>query len=299
MYKASNGKCYYKVGLHIHTNLSDGAVSPEQMAEIYRAAGFDAVAITDHWVYHPQDEIGGLTILSGCEYNIDFGIRDTADGIMHIVGIGMKTKPELDEKTARRQQVIDAINACGGMAVLAHPYWSLNTKEDVEALHGFSLLEIYNSVSDVHQSVRPYSGYLVDVLANDGYVLPLIATDDTHYYDGTDDAKSFLMVEAESGSAEDILSGIRASRFYASQGPELYVKQTGEGERTISVRCSPCSLISFVTNASWSKNRVFRGENLTSAEYTMQDFDKWVRIEIKDAEGRFAWSNVITFFSNR
>lgn len=119
MYKASNGKCYYKVGLHIHTNLSDGAVSPEQMAEIYRAAGFDAVAITDHWVYHPQDEIGGLTILSGCEYNIDFGIRDTADGIMHIVGIGMKTKPELDEKTARRQEVIDAINACGGMAVLA------------------------------------------------------------------------------------------------------------------------------------------------------------------------------------
>ena len=139
----------------------------------------------------------------------------------------------------------------------------------------------------------------MDVLANDRYVLPLIATDDTHYYDGTDDAKSFLMVEADSGSAEDILSGIRASRFYASQGPELYVKQTGEGGRTISVRCSPCSLISFVTNASWSKNRVFRGENLTSAEYTMQDFDKWVRIEIKDAEGHFAWSNVISFFSNR
>lgn len=81
----------------------------------------------------------------------------------------------------------------------------------------------------------------MDVLANDGYVLPLIATDDTHYYDGTDDAKSFLMVEAESGSAEDILSGIRASRFYASQGPELYVTQTGEGGRTIHVRCSPCS----------------------------------------------------------
>ena len=65
MYKASNGKCYYKVGLHIHTNLSDGAVSPEQMAKIYREAGFDAVAITDHWVYHPQGEIGGLKIISG------------------------------------------------------------------------------------------------------------------------------------------------------------------------------------------------------------------------------------------
>ena len=269
------------------------------MAKIYREAGFDAVAITDHWVYHPQGEIGGLKIISGCEYNIDFGIRDTADGIMHIVGIGMKTKPELDEKTARRQEVIDAINDCGGMAVLAHPYWSLNTKEDVEALHDFSLLEIYNSVSDVHQSVRPYSGYLVDVLANDGYVLPLIATDDTHYYDGTDDAKSFLMVESESDSVEDILSGIRASRFYASQGPELYVTQTGEGARTICVRCSPCSLISFVTGASWAKDCVIRGENLTCAEYTLQDYDKWVRVEVKDAAGRFAWSSVISFSLNR
>ena len=95
MYKASNGKCYYKVGLHIHTNLSDGAVSPEQMAEIYRAAGFDAVAITDHWVYHPQGEIGGLTILSGCEYNIDFDNRYTDDLFMHFVVFVIKKKPFL------------------------------------------------------------------------------------------------------------------------------------------------------------------------------------------------------------
>lgn len=90
MYKASNGKCYYKVGLHIHTNLSDGAVSPEQMAKIYRAAGFDAVASPTIGSIIRRARSAGLTILSGCEYNIDFGIRDTADGIMHIVGIGRK-----------------------------------------------------------------------------------------------------------------------------------------------------------------------------------------------------------------
>lgn len=156
----------------------------------------------------------------------------------------------MDEKTARRQEVIDAINDCGGMAVLAHPYWSLNTKEDVEALHGFSLLEIYNSVSDVHQSVRPYSGYLVDVLANDGYVLPLIATDDTHYYDGTDDTKLILWWR-RSGSAEDILSGPRVAFLcFARAGIVCNTDRRGRKNHTRSVQplfayqlCYKCLLV--------------------------------------------------------
>lgn len=31
----------------------------------------------------------------------------------------------------------------------------------------------------------------------------------------------------------------------------------------------------------------------------MQEYDKWVRVEVKDAEGRFAWSGVVPFFENR
>ena len=41
------GDIRYKVGLHIHTSISDGRVSPEKAAEIYRNQGFDAIAITD------------------------------------------------------------------------------------------------------------------------------------------------------------------------------------------------------------------------------------------------------------
>ena len=287
MYTDEQGNRFYKVGLHTHTTLSDGHCTPEEAAKIYREAGYDAIAVTDHWKYYPESELEGLTILSGCEYNL--GGSDTADGVMHIVGIGMKEDPCIDPKTATRQGVIDAIRASGGMAILAHPAWSLNTKEDAKALHGFSALEIYNSVSDAHQSTRPYSGYIVDALANDGYALPLIATDDTHYYDGSDETKSFTVVKAEGGSAAQILDGIRKGVFYASQGPKLDVCREGD---TFKVKTSPCQMISFLSNAAWVKDRVLRGVELTEAEYTLKDIEKWVRIEVRDADGKYAWSNI-------
>jgi len=288
MYKDKNGNNWYKVGLHIHTNLSDGHVSPEEMADVYSNAGFDAVAITDHWKYYAEGELSGLKIISGCEYNL--GTHDTIDGVMHIVGIGMKNDPKLDRATATRQEVIDAINAAGGMAVLAHPAWSLNSKDDVKALSGISLLEIYNSVSDAHESCRPYSGYIVDVLANDGIEFPLIATDDAHYYDGTDETKAYIMVNAKSGDIKDILDAIKCRKFYATQGPELYIRREGN---KIFVDCSECVMISFLTNSAWENGKITRGENVTHAEYALNDYEKWVRVEVRDKNGNYAWSSVI------
>ena len=160
------GDSRLKVGLHIHTTISDGRKTPEEAARIYKAAGFDAIAFTDHWKYGAAQELEGLTVLSGCEYNL--GGKDTAMDVMHIVGVGMTEDPLVDRQTATRQQTIDAIREKGGLAILAHPAWSLNTPNHAMELQGFEAVEIYNSVSNVNQSSRPYSGYFVDLLANEG-----------------------------------------------------------------------------------------------------------------------------------
>ena len=282
-----NGDKRYKVGLHLHTTLSDGKVSPEEAASIYKKAGFDAIAITDHWKFYGEDEINGLKIMSGCEYNM--GSKDTSVDVMHIVGVGMENAPKVT-KSDSRQKVIDAIIEKGGMAILAHPAWSLNTTEEVMALNGISAVEIYNTVSNVNQSSRPYSGYFVDMLANKGVSYPLVATDDTHYYNGEDETKSFICVKAQSGSVKDILDAIKQENFYASQGPQLLVRQ--EGEKIIA-HCSECIMIDFLSNAAWGEDRITRGENLTYAEYRIKEHDKWVRVEVKDKDGNYAWSNII------
>ena len=189
-----NGSTYYKVALHQHTTISDGRVTPEELVAMYKASGYDAVAITDHWKYHKEDNIDGMLILAGCEY--DTGIRNTIDGgVMHIVGIGMRERPELDKATNTRQEIIDEINRLGGIAVLAHPCWSLNSIDDAKALCGFAACEIYNSCSEAHESQRAYSDHYIDLLANAGIYHTIFATDDGHFYDGSDETKGFVYVK--------------------------------------------------------------------------------------------------------
>lgn len=287
MYTDDCGRIWYKVGLHIHTTLSDGALSPESAAQVYKDAGFDAIALTDHWNYHGSDEIAGLTIISGCEYNL--GATDSASGVMHIVGVGMKQNPGI-LPTATRQEVIDGINGAGGLAILAHPAWSLNTIQDAQSLTGLGATEIYNTVSDVNQSSRPYSGYFVDLLANSGTAYSLLATDDVHYYDGNDETKSYIMVAASSLDADAIVQAVREGAFYATQGPKLYVSRK---EDRVIVHCSPCAKIMFLSNAVWAPDKILRGEDLTYAEYPLKDFERWVRVEVVDRDGRYGWSNVL------
>jgi hypothetical protein len=157
-------------------------------------------------------------------------------------------------------------------------------------LSGFSAVEIYNSVSDVNQSSRPYSGYFVDLCANRGYVLPLVATDDAHYYNGEDDCKSFIMVKSESVSEDDILKAVKNGDFYASQGPEVHLRREGD---TMIIDSDECVMINFLSNSAWAPDRITRGEKLTHAEYKIKPHDKWIRAEVTDAEGRSAWSNII------
>lgn len=288
MYRDMFGNLRCKVGLHMHTTISDGKVSPEDAARIYKEAGYDAVAFTDHWKYHAEDEIAGLKIIPGCEYNT--GAADTATDVMHIVGVGMETDPAPDRKSSR-QEIIDAINDHGGIAILAHPAWSLNAPEDAMALSGFGGVEIYNTVSNVGMSSRPYSGYFVDLLANKGVTYPLIAADDTHYYQGQDETKSYVMVKTEDDSVAAILDGIRKGDFYATQGPELHVRR--EGDRIIA-DCSPCVTIDFLSNSSYARDKMNRGEDLTHGEYTIKPWEKWIRVEVCDENGNYAWSNIIS-----
>ena len=48
MYTDMMGVKRLKVNLHQHTTCSDGRKTPQEAADIYRRAGYDLIAITDH-----------------------------------------------------------------------------------------------------------------------------------------------------------------------------------------------------------------------------------------------------------
>ena len=304
MYQDIHGKRRLKLGLHTHTTLSDGHKTPEEALEIYTALGYDAIALTDHWIYTPADlKRDGAAVLSGCEYNI--GGNHGPSGVYHIVGVGMSHDPRIDKNAMndpsvpsceQARRIIEKIRAAGGLAVFAHPAWSLNTPEQIMAVGDFDALEIYNSVSEAGMSDRPYSGLLVDMIASVGCRPPLTATDDTHYYTG-EEGRGFIMVEADAveaagGGMAGMVQAVRNGRFYASQGPEIHLERWDE--TTVRLTCTPCEKIVFLSNIVWTQGRVTRGDGLTEALYTLDPGDTFVRAEVTDQNGKQAWSNILT-----
>lgn len=300
MFTDMTGKRRLKIGLHTHTTLSDGHRTPEEVASIYKDEGYDAVALTDHWVYGAGGEIGGLTILSGCEYNVGgvdewTGVHET----YHIVGVGMTRDPEVPEEYLRNQDghirdrvrdIVRLIRGAGGLAILAHPAWSLNTSEQILGCGDFDATEIYNSVSDWGMSDRPYSGIIVDQIASYGMFMPLLATDDTHYYDG-DQCRGWVAVEADAAEELGLVEAIRQGRFYATQGPEVHLERISP--TAVKLTCSPAVKIAFLSNSVWSSGRMVRGEGLTDACYAFKRHEIFVRAEVTDACGRVGYSNII------
>lgn len=293
MYTDIYGKNRIKLGLHIHTTVSDGKCTPEEAAQRYKDAGYDAVALTDHWVYGEADEICGLPILAGCEYNV--GFIDGAEGVYHVLALMCEKEPDLIKGECTVQEVVDEIHRCGGLAVLAHPAWSLNTPDMIKKIKGVDATEIYNAVSNCGFSRRADSSLVVDMLAMQGIFYPLLATDDCHFYTEGDCCNSYIMVECDSLDRASLMKAIKEKRFYASQGPEIHLSRKGDSFR---VDCSEVSEIVFMSNVCYSK-RVFTGEDLTYAEYTPRHpHETYIRAYVTDKYGRMAWTNCLQIFGD-
>lgn len=300
MFTDLTGKRRLKIGLHTHTTLSDGHKNPAEVAALYKEAGYDAIALTDHWVYGEGGEMDGLTVLSGCEYNLD-GVDEWTGvtEVYHIVGVGMTRNPEIPEEYPRnhdgriRDRVRDTvtrIREAGGLAILAHPAWSLNTPEQILGCADFDATEIYNSVSDWGMSDRPYSGLIVDQIASYGLCLPLLATDDTHYYDG-DQCRGWVMAEADAVVELGLVEALRQGRFYATMGPEVHLTRVSPTQ--VKLTCSPAVKVAFLSGAVWTSGRMVRGEHITEAVYELKRHETYIRAEVTDACGRVGFSNII------
>ncbi|MBE5798873.1 MAG: hypothetical protein E7321_02865 [Clostridiales bacterium] len=280
---------WLKGNLHIHTQKSDGKMPFDEAVRLYEQAGYDFISVTDHWIVSEKDQTpGGMLLLSGCEYNIGKSVRD---GIFHVVGVGMERAPQIERwnKSLTVQMLIDGIRACGGLAILAHPAWSLNRPEQVIGLEGLSGVEIYNATSGFPHNCRPYSGQIVDQLASLGKLLPCMAADDVHEY--KDDLfGGYLMVHAKEKTHEAIKEALACGDFYATQGPKACLS-VEDGVATVT--CSPATHVVFYSDSVWSDDRVTIGQGITTATCRLMKNETFVRAEVIDSEGKTAYTSPV------
>lgn len=278
---------WYKGNLHMHTTDSDGQLTPDEALECYHNAGYDFVAITDHWKVNKERDYKGMLVVSGVEYDTGDMINSK---IFHIVASFLKEDPQLTkDRTRNPQEIIDTIKRAGGIAVLAHPAWSVTDPWSVLKLHSIDASEVWNSISDIpyRNARRADSSIYFDLWAEQGCFVRAVAGDDAHWYKG-EHVSSFTMVNAKECTADSLRSAIEAGNFYASQGP-LFDEITFDGN-TFEVKAQNAETAVFVSNSVWSDSRVQKLDN-GYARYTVTDFDKYIRIELRDKDGKLAWSS--------
>lgn len=283
-----SGKKYYKANLHAHTTCSDGTLTPEQVIGVYADKGYDVLALTDHWVVGGERHESGVLVLPGVEYDFSFPGQ-----VLHVVALLPDKECVSDiRRGAEHIDVIGKIHERGGVAIAAHPAWSLNTPEMLASLEKCSATEVYNSLSGVPWNApRPDSGGILDVTAsNTGKLFNFVASDDSHFYQG-EQGMSYTMVQAEELTVPAVLEALREGRFYASQGPEFVDVELTETQ--MIVRTSPVVNCVFVSNVPWVTGRCHHGENMTEFVYDIQPGDRFLRCEITDAEGRRAWTSPV------
>jgi predicted metal-dependent phosphoesterase TrpH len=308
---------WLKAALHTHTSASDGELTPEAVAAHYGWAGFDVLAITDHWTLTSIPSTEHLLVITGAELAVD----PLAKGrYTEILAIGIDELPEDPGGDRAYWERIDNydfqtfpdlttaaafITEQGGVAFVAHPYWSGLPPEVIQGVAGLTGLELYNASAE-RECGRGDSSYIWDLALEAGMALSAIATDDSHYplFDIGD---AWTMVHAEDRSRDAVLSALRAGRTYASNGPTLHdVRREGD---EIEVRCSPCTSVALHSRfqEGWAVRADHRGRQeggrilerddrggVVAARFQPEvDGLPFVRVVVTDAKGRNAWTNPV------
>ena len=193
--------CPHSYNFHMHTIFSDGKLQPVELMEQAIAIGLKGLAITDH------HSVGGYRIAqqwlaeqispaqsplphlwTGVEINANL-----LDIEVHILAYGFDPdhaamQVYLHKETTtghdyQAKQVIDAIHAAGGLAVMAHPArYRLSPKELIPAAAplGLDAVETYYSYNNpVPWRPTPQQTEMVQALAETYHLLSTCGTD-TH-----------------------------------------------------------------------------------------------------------------------
>jgi hypothetical protein len=234
------GGAWLRCALHAHTTNSDGELAPDLLVKHYEWAGFDVLAITDHWVRTDERSTRKLLVIPSTELNATAG---SSEDDAHVLALGVEADPVPPDAFAPLQEVVDWIRGNGGLPYLAHTYWSGLRTEQWWQCEGLLGIEVWNTGCELEVSRGDASVHWDEALEL-GVPLQGLATDDSHH-PGFDSGFAWTMVRAPERSREAVLEALAAGSFYASTGPSI--ESVEVDGNAVEVRCSPAASVALVS----------------------------------------------------
>ena len=318
---------FYKANLHCHTNLSDGALSPEEVKKIYKEKGYSVIAYTDHDILIPHPELADEkflplnafemeinepaekdfsqikcchlcfialepdNVVQPCWHRTKYRFGN-ADQYKHLVKFD-ETEPDY-EREYTADGINDLICRCrekGFFVTYNHPTWSQENYREYSSYTGMHAMEICN-FGCMTEGYEDYNPRVYDDMLRAGKRIYCIAADDNHNRGkyGTrkfDSFGGFTMIKADRLDYRTITGALEAGNFYASQGPEIHALWMKNGK--LYIECGPAEKIQFTSGIR--RNSVVwaePGESVTEAVFDVKPEDVYIRVTVTDHAGRHA-----------
>lgn len=178
---------FWRGGLHAHSDRSDGALPPHEVARRYRTAGYDFLAVTDHFravhgypVTDTRDSRQQeFTTLLGAELHAP-GPELATEWHLVAVGLPLDFAPLQPGETG--PQLARQAWAVGAFIGIAHPAASLLTLTDADTLDAAHAVETHNELATREDRADSWPFY--DMLLARGRRLSAYAADDAHFQPG-------------------------------------------------------------------------------------------------------------------
>lgn len=330
-YLLPKGGKFYKANLHMHSTVSDGEMTPEEIKKEYMEKGYSVVAFSDHEVIVPHPELidENFVAITATEWacaepksirfqkslHMNLFAKDinnvslpvfSLDSILYpqsLPYIADETRKFDFKRTFTTECINEAIRLCneaGYLVTLNHPVWSLLDCDDYSNYKGLWGVEVHTRggiLGGYPDTITP----LDELLKRGERVFPS-CTDDAHFRN--ERFGGWNMIKAQKLDYASIMDALEKGNFYASTGPEikeLYI----EGDK-FHIKTSPAAKIIMCSNYRFTSYRESK-DLMTEAEFDFGEFYRagkalkegdrlYVRFNVYDEHGNFAHSRA--YFSD-
>ena len=312
---------YYKANLHSHSTLSDGRATPEEIKKAYKEKGYSVLALTDHNVFIPHNDLteADFLMLNGIEYDAE--ATSGVHRVCHFCAIALDEKTEIQPLFHRTEYyyagaaksralvkfdeslpdyvrkyshegISEMMKTCrdaGFFVTYNHPCWSLERYPEYMGYEGMHAIEVVNYAC-VEMGYPEVNEQVLDDMLTGGKRVFCSANDDNHSI-GKDAFGAFNMIGAEALSYKAITDALLAGNYYASTGALIDAIWYENGE--LHIEAPACKEIRVFTGARWARRAVGTEDApLTEAVFKLDDpcrYD-YVRVTVTDFDGNQAFS---------